>query len=137
MQPYTADNDLLLTETSAPRKLTLPIPANSQSINVLDTSCNGTGSYNMTLNFSDGTSDQIATGQGIGNRDGVTGASGTNKVATVCLGQMQRSDGTVNYATGTGAMWEQDFTLSAADQAKTLTWHHVPGKQRCFGRTHT
>ena len=38
-----------------------------------------------------------------------------------------------NYATGTGAMWEQDFTLPAADQAKTLTGITFQGNNAASG----
>jgi autotransporter-associated beta strand protein len=114
LQPYTAANDLLL-QNSGSGTLTLTNPGKFASLNVLDVSTNGTATYNVTLNFSDGSSDQIGTGATAPNR----GASGNS--ATGFNGQVQRSENTITYNGATGALWEQDFTLPAADQAKTLT----------------
>jgi autotransporter-associated beta strand protein len=114
LQPYTAANDLLL-QNSGSGTLTLTNPGKFASLNMLDVSTNGTATYNMTLHFSDGSSDQIGTGVTAPNR----GTSGNS--ATGFNGQVQRSENTITYDGATGALWEQDFTLPSADQTKTLT----------------
>src|SRR5205807_1590773 len=113
LQPYTTNNDLLLTDNTTPRTLTLVTPSAFQSLNVLDVSGNGTSTYNMTLNFSDKSTDTIAAAMTVPNTSTSGGASGF-------LGAMNRSTTNPNYNAATGDFFEQDYPLSATDQTKTL-----------------
>src|SRR5207248_415776 len=113
LQPYNANNDLLFTDTTTAKTLTLTTPLSFTSLNVLDTSAGGS-TYNMTLNFTDGSSHQIGTGVSVPDRLLSTGS------ATGFLGDMDRSNTASNYTLRSGNLFEQDFSLPAADQAKLI-----------------
>jgi autotransporter-associated beta strand protein len=111
-QPYNANNALQFTDNATSQTLTLTTPLPFSSLNVLSGSAGGS-TYNMTLNFTDGSSDQVASGVNVPDRAVITGG------ATGFVGDMSRSDAASNYNQSAN-LFEQDFTLSAADQAKTL-----------------
>src|SRR5262249_45752726 len=74
LQPYNANNDLLFTDTTTSKTLTLATPLSFTSLNVLSTSAGGS-TYNMTLNFTDGSSHAIGTGVAVSDRANSTGSA--------------------------------------------------------------
>jgi autotransporter-associated beta strand protein len=119
LAPYTSSNVLSMgapTAGSAATTLTLTTPASFNSINIMNVTGNGPSTYSFTLNFSDSSSTTVT---GITSRDWFGGPA--SETILQLNGRLNRNDGTfANVNSGDPRIYSTDFTLSAADQLKTL-----------------
>ncbi len=106
-QPYTAENAVINGAT-----LTLAAPSTFNSLAFLTSSYLG-GTFSVTLNFSDSSTDTLT-----GSDVDWTGSSGNVAISHVGLATDNGAWG--SYYSGSLYMYEHDFTLSPADEAKTL-----------------
>lgn len=125
--PYTGNNVVVLNPGSA--TLTLVSPARYTDLHFLMTMQGSTGSFNVTLNFSDSTSSTTTTYTGIEDWT-LAASSGSNALAGMGLiGQ-----GNQVYS-GELYLRDFDFTLGVADQGKTLnsiTINYINGGPQLF-----
>ena len=112
LQPYTANNVLRVTSGNT-ALLTFANPAPCNVLHIADTGGNGAATYKFTLNFSDGTSTTV-TGQ--------TAPDWfyNSPFIDSDFGRVSQSGAYDNRATNP-RLYENAFTLSAADSAKVLS----------------
>jgi hypothetical protein len=91
--------------------LTLTTAGKFAALHILDTAANGSGTYSLTLNFSDGS---MATVSGLAVTDWIQSSVG----AITNLGRVDRSTGTLYPPTAT--LYEVNVAVPVADQSKTL-----------------
>ena len=113
LQPYTANNVLYAPDTSN-YTLTLSNPGSFQKLALLDSAANGAATFTVTLNYTDGSSTPF-TGQ-------IAPDWFSSGGALTGVGRITRATAGLAYSglPSNPSLFEDDLTLSAADQAKTL-----------------
>jgi autotransporter-associated beta strand protein len=115
LQPYAGNNDLRLN-AGASGTLTMTTPTQYSSLSILDTGGSGAALFNVTLTFTDNSTDSFNSNTA---PDWFTGGGG---VAIGGVGRATRSTGAPSYSglPGNPNLYELDLALSAADQGKLL-----------------
>jgi autotransporter-associated beta strand protein len=115
LQGFTGNNVLLLGNANQTGTLTLSSPAKFQSLSFLTVGGSGSPTYSFTLNFQEGGSTTVT---GFTAPDWFNGAN----PVIVLNGRLNRNNGTFDsLGSGNPRMYNQDYTLSAVDQGKTVT----------------
>ncbi len=138
LQPYSAangglaNNDLQLNNTNLTGTLTLAAPGKYSSLSVLHATGNGPGSFEMQLNFTDGTSLMVGSGggafsaqvgPGILSPDWFPGATNAGGYTSVFSAPgVGRYNGGTNFNSypANPQLFEYDYTLPLAYQNNTL-----------------
>ncbi len=126
LQPYTQNNVLLASDANS-HAMTFATPVAVQALNVLSVAPNGAATYNLTINFTDGTHDSANfTNQAV---PAWTGAAGAAVPGPGVIARQVNNIGLPVYTTTPpiGNMYEQDFNLTSAmvggvaDSTKTIS----------------
>ena len=122
-----ADDNTLYFATTAARSLTLTSPIQAATLDFLVAAYlpkpySTRTQFDVTLNFSDSTSDTYLAGIIAGplGDNGASVAGVTNKAITGLYGAENGNGSHATVFGGGGFMTESDITLSSADQAKTI-----------------
>jgi autotransporter-associated beta strand protein len=115
LQPYTASNVLLTTDTNA-HTLTLTSPGTFQTLSLLDLATNGAATFGVTLNFQDGSHDSTSFATNT-----APDWFSTTGVAIGGLGRVAQNTPNYSGLPNSPSLFEQDLTLPTADQGKVLT----------------
>ena len=118
LQPYTTSNSLRLTGNLTSGTLNLSTPTRLSSLNILSATGGGTSAFTFTLHFTDSSSTTVT---GSLSSDWFNGSPyAINGIGRVTLsGTFDTGAGTL--AAGNPRLYEQDYSLTAADQTKTLS----------------